>query len=220
MKRMKSKNISKVMNILIKHYGKHKHSTVRRSADDKKPFKALIACLLSLRTKDENTAIAVRNLFKHVKKPEDIIKMPIRKLERLIYVSGHYRKKARTLKHVSRVILEKYKGKVPSKKSELLSIKGVGPKTANIILCFSFGKKVIPVDTHVYQISNRLGWVKTRSPEQTEKQLEKILPKKYWKEFNTIMVLFGKSICVPISPFCSRCPIRRYCKRIGIVRSR
>lgn len=212
--------ISKVMNILEQRYLDHRQPTVRRSSQTKDPFKVLIACLLSLRTKDENTEKASNRLFKVAKTPEDILSIPLEELETLIYSSGHYKKKARTLKSVSREILERFSGKVPKTKEELLSIKGVGPKTANIVLCFAFNKLVIPVDVNVHRVSNRLGWVDTKKPEKTEKELEKILPKKYWKEFNTVIILFGKSICLPISPKCSICPVKQYCEKVGVLRFR
>ncbi|MBS3163263.1 endonuclease III [Candidatus Woesearchaeota archaeon] len=213
-------NISDVMDILLKRYRKHRQPTIRRTSKENSPFKVLITCLLSLRTQDKNTEIASDNLFQHVKKSEDIIKMPVKKLEKLIYSSGHYKKKARTIKHVTREIISRFNNKVPSNKEDLLSIKGIGPKTANIVLSFAYGKMVLPIDTHCHHIPNRLGWVKTKTPEQTEKELEKILPKKYWKEFNTTIILFGKSICLPISPKCSICPVFRYCKKIGVTISR
>jgi len=184
------------------------------------PFKILISCLLSLRTKDANTEKVSEKLFAVADTPEKIAKLPTKKLEKLIFSSGHYKKKAQVLKHVSKVLIEKHKGKVPSTKEELLAIKGVGPKTANIVLAFAFGKSVLPIDTHCHRIPNRLGWVKTKTPEQTEKELEKILLKKYWREFNAIFVQFGKEICQPVSPWCGKCPINKYCPRIGVVRSR
>jgi endonuclease-3 len=188
--------------------------------DNPEAFKILISCLLSLRTQDKNTEIASRNLFAVADTPQKILKLPINKLEKLIFSSGHYKKKARVLKHVSEIILKEFKGKVPNKKEELLSIKGIGPKTANIVLAFAFGKKVLPIDTHCHRIPNRIGWVKTKTPEQTEKELGKILPKKYWIDFNGIFVQFGKTICVPISPKCSECPIEKYCKKVGIEKHR
>lgn len=209
------------MHILSKYFKKYKNPTIRRtSKETKNPFKILISCLLSLRTQDKNTELSSKKLFSVASTPQEILKLPIKKLENLIYSSGHYKKKARTLKHVSREIIERFDGKVPSVKEELLSIKGIGPKTANIVLGFAFGKMVIPVDTHCHRLPNRLGWVKTKNPEETEKELERILPKRYWREFNTIFVLFGKNICMPVSPFCSKCPVGEYCERIGVVRSR
>ena len=144
---------------------------------------------------------------------------PIR-LKKIIFSTGHYNKKAATLKHVSKELVSKYNSKVPSTKEELLSIKGIGPKTANIVLNFAFDQLYLPIDTHCHRIPNRLGWVKTKTAEKTEKELEKILNKKYWKEFNGIFVLFGKTICQPISPWCSKCPINKFCPKIGVIKSR
>lgn len=219
--RTKIQNISKVMDILEKHFNYQKKTTLNRMRCHREnAFKILISCLLSLRTQDKNTDKASQALFRVADTPKEIAAMPTKKLEKLVYSSGHYKKKARVLKHVSKVLIKKYNGKVPSSKPELLSIKGVGPKTANIVLSFAFCQDVLPIDTHCHRIPNRLGWVKTTSPEKTEKALEKILPKIYWREFNAIFVLFGKTICQPISPWCSKCPIRNYCKRIGVKRSR
>ncbi|MEM4152633.1 MAG: endonuclease III [Candidatus Pacearchaeota archaeon] len=218
---MKTKNIDKVMNILARYFNYSEKTTLNRMRCQKEdPFKILISCLLSLRTQDKNTEKVSKQLFAVAVTPEAIANMPLKKLEKLIYSSGHYKKKARTLKYVSKVLLEKYKGKVPNNKQELLSIKGIGPKTANIVLSFAFCQNVLPIDTHCHRIPNRLGWVKTKTPEQTEKALESILPKRYWREFNAIFVLFGKTICKPISPLCSKCPIARYCKKVGVKRSR
>ncbi len=124
------------------------------------------------------------------------------------------------LKSVSRDILDRFDGNVPATKEELLSIKYVGPKTANIVLAFAYGHEVIPVDTHLHRIPNRFGWVNTKKPEQTEQELYKILPRKYWREFNTVIILFGKEICQPVSPWCSKCPIKEFCRKVGVVRNR
>lgn len=146
--------------------------------------------------------------------------MPFKKLKKIIFSTGHYNKKARTLKHVSSQLIKRFHGKVPKTKEELLSIKGIGPKTANIVLAFAFSKEALPIDTHCHRIPNRLGWIKTKTAEQTEKELERILPRKYWREFNAIFVLFGRTICLPVSPLCSRCPVSEYCKKVGVKRSR
>lgn len=213
-------DISKVMKILLIKYKSYRQPTIRRMSKENNPFKVLMSCLLSLRTQDKNTEIASNNLFQYTKTPQDILKIPIKKLERLIYSSGHYKKKARVLKSVSKELIERFDSKVPSNKEDLLSIKGIGPKTTNIVLSFAYGKEVIAVDTHVNRIPNRIGWIKTKTPEETEKELYKIIPKKYWSEVNTTLILFGKNICVPISPKCSICPIRNYCLRVGIKKSR
>jgi len=216
----KIKSIEKVMEILARYFNYTERTTLNRMRKKPDAFKILISCLLSLRARDENTEKVVKRLFKHVKGPEDIVKMPTKRLERLIYESGFYKRKARILKHVARVILEEYGGKVPASKEELLKIRGIGPKTANIVLAFAFKKDALPIDTHCHRIPNRLGWIRTKTPEQTEKALEKLLPKKYWKEFNALFVLFGKTICKPVSPLCSICPVRDYCKRVGVERRR
>lgn len=208
------------MKILERYFGQNSLTTLNRMRGKSDAFKILIACLLSLRTKDENTEKVCKKLFTIADTPEQISKLPIEKLEKLIFSSGHYKKKARTLKHVSLTLIEKFNSKVPNNKEQLLSIKGIGPKTANIVLAFAYGKSVLPIDTHCHRIPNRLGWVQTKTPEQTEKELEKILPKKYWKEFNAIFVQFGKEICQPISPWCSKCPIEKYCPKIGVKKSR
>ncbi|MEK6875571.1 MAG: endonuclease III [Nanoarchaeota archaeon] len=218
------KNIIPIMETLSEYYNHKEKTTLNRMRkNNENAFKILISCLLSLRTQDKNTEIASKKLFGALDEkitPEKIMKFPIKKLETLIYSSGHYKKKARTLQHVSKELIERFNGKVPETKEELLSIKGIGPKTANIVLSFAFGELVLPIDTHCHRIPNRLGWVQTKTPEKTEKALELILPKKYWQEFNGIFVLFGKEICQPISPWCSKCPINKYCPKIGVQRNR
>lgn len=170
-------NISIVMDKLLEEYSSFRHPTLRRSSKLRNPFKTLIACLLSLRTQDKNTEIASSRLFSVADTSQEIIDLPIKRLEKLIYSSGHYKKKARVLKSVCKELIKRFDNKVPRTREELMSIKGVGPKTANIVLCFAYGKNVIPVDTHVHKIPNRLGWVKTKKPEETEIELMKIVPK-------------------------------------------
>ena len=214
------KNIEQIMKILEKHFNYTERTTLNNMRKKPDAFKILISCLLSLRTQDKNTARASARLFAVASTPAQISKIPVKELEKLIYSSGHYKKKARVLKHVSKEIIKQLKGKVPSDKEQLLSIKGVGPKTANIVLSFAYNQLVLPIDTHCHRIPNRLGWVSTKTPEKTEKALETLLPKKYWKEFNAIFVLFGKTICQPISPKCSICPISKYCPKINVKKSR
>jgi len=215
-----TKNIGKIMQILTRHFNYSDRTTLNRMRRKPDAFKILISCLLSLRTKDENTEKVSARLFAVADTPQAIASFPIKKLERLIYSSGHYKKKARTLKHVSKELIKKYGGIVPSSREKLLSIKGIGPKTANIVLCFAYQQSVLPIDTHCHRIPNRLGWLQTKTPEKTELVLSKILPKKYWNEFNGIFVLFGRTICQPISPFCSKCPIETYCPKINVTKSR
>lgn len=214
------KHIDEIMEILKRVYPTHDKTTLNRMRDNPEAFKILISCLLSLRTQDKNTEIASGRLFEVADTPQEILKLPMEKLEKLIFSSGHYKKKARVLKHVSEIILKDFNGKVPDTREELMSIKGIGPKTANIVLAFAFGKNVLPIDTHCHRIPNRLGWVETKTPEKTEIELGKILPKKYWRDFNGIFVQFGKTICVPISPKCSECPIQKFCPKIGVTKSR
>ena len=213
--------IEPIMQILVKHFNYKERTTLNRMRkNNDEAFKILISCLLSLRTQDKNTEKASRRLFAVADTPKEILKIPDKKLEQLIFSSGHYKKKAQVLKHVSKEILERFNNKVPDKKEQLLSIKGIGPKTANIVLNFAFNQDVLPIDTHCHRIPNRLGWVETKTPEKTEKELEKVLPKEYWQEFNGTFVLFGKTICQPISPWCSKCPIEKHCQKIGVKRSR
>ncbi len=215
-----TKNIPAIMKILSKIYNSNEKTTLNRMRKKPNSFKILISCLLSLRTKDKNTEKASRQLFEVADTPKEIVNLKIKRLEKLIFSSGHYKKKARVLQHVSNELIQRFNSQVPSTKEKLLSIKGIGPKTANIVLAFAYGQDVLPIDTHCNRIPNRLGWLKTKTPEQTEKELEKVLPKKYWREFNAIFVQFGQTICQPISPWCSKCPIKKYCPKIGVQRSR
>ncbi len=211
--------IEKIMKILEKKFPSST-TTLNNMRRKKDSFKILISCLLSLRSRDETTEIISKNLFNIADTPKKIIKIKTKDLEKIIFSTGHYKKKAKVLKQVSKEILKRFRGKVPNTYEELISIKGIGPKTANIVLAFAFNKNVLPIDTHCHRIPNRLNWIRTKTPEQTEKELEKILPKKYWKEFNSIFVQFGRSICQPVSPLCSVCPINKYCKKIGVKKSR
>jgi len=218
--RMAGMQYKKIMQILENYFNYTKRTTLNKMRAKPDPFKILISCLLSLRTQDKNTEKSSKRLFEVASTPEQILNLPTKKLEKLIYSSGHYKKKSKTLKSVSKEILEKFSGKVPDNEQDLLSIKGVGRKTANIVLNFAYDKQVLPIDTHCHRIPNRLGWLKTKNPEQTEQELMKILPKKYWKEFNAIFVLFGKTICKPISPWCSKCPVEDYCEKVGVIKNR
>ena len=187
----------------------------------KTPFTTLISCILSLRTKDKVTDTASVRLFKKYNTPETLSKAPVDEIEKLIFPVGFYHTKAKRIKEISKTLLERYNGKVPEDFNELMKLKGVGRKTANIVMTFGFNKTdYIPVDTHCHRLPNRLGWIKTKTPEETEQELKKILPKTYWHDFNHLFVQFGQSICVPISPFCSKCPIEKYCKKIGIKNQR
>jgi endonuclease III len=214
------KNINEILKILKKKYPSTSKTTLNRMRSNPKAFKILISCLLSLRARDENTEKVSKQLFKIADTPKKILKLPIKKLEKLIFSSGHYHKKAIALKHVSKEILKRFKGQVPKTREELISIKHIGPKTANIVLSFAFGQKVIPVDTHCHRIPNRIGLIKTKTAEKSETELNKIVPEKFKGDFNAVFVQFGRDICQPISPKCSICPIKQYCKRMGVKKSR
>jgi endonuclease III len=183
-------------------------------------YQVLISCILSLRTKDKTTIEASRRLFKIAHKPESMLKLTAGKIEKLIYPVGFYRNKSRVILNLSKKILEDFSGKVPDSAHALLGLNGVGRKTANLVLGLGFGKPAICVDTHVHRISNRLGWVKTSSPVQTELVLQKIIPRNDWIELNTILVTFGQNLCSPISPFCSKCNVFKLCARRGVDKSR
>jgi len=217
---METKKIKEVLEILGKKYPSHSMTTLNRMRDKPDAFMILISCLLSLRARDENTEIVTKNLFEEIKTPEELVKLDRIKVEKLIFSSGHYRKKAEAIQHVSKELIEKFNSKVPNTYEELISIKHIGPKTANIVLAFAFNKQVIPVDIHCHRIPNRIGWVKTKTPEETQKELERIIPKENWQEFNAVFVQFGRDICNPISPKCSICPIEKYCRKINVKKSR
>jgi endonuclease-3 len=184
------------------------------------PYRVLVSCILSLRTKDETTSAASWRLFKIADTPRKIVKILLGRLEKIIYPVGFYRVKAQVILEASRRIIEQFNVQVPNTLDELLTIKGVGRKTANLVLGLGFGIPAICVDTHVHRISNRLGWVKTKDPYQTEEDLEKIIPKREWIDLNTNLVTFGQNICVPVSPHCSRCYTKKFCKKINVTRSR
>ena len=216
----KQEKILKILKILSKKYPSTSQTTLNRMRVKPNAYKILISCLLSLRARDENTEIVSKKLFEVADTPLEISKMSTKKLEKLIFSSGHYHKKAQTLKHVSKEILNNFNGKVPKTREELMSIKGIGPKTANIVLAFAFNQCVIPVDTHCHRIPNRLGIVKTKTAEKTEEELNKIISDKEKSNFNAIFVQFGREICQPVSPWCSKCPLNKLCPQIGVKRKR
>jgi endonuclease III len=210
----------KVVNILQNVYKGDVPSVTKVANERRDPFLVLVGCILSLRTKDEVTDVAAERLFRKARTPREILALPIKELERLIYPVGFYRTKARTVQGISQTIIETYNGKVPETMEDLLSLKGVGRKTANIVMTEGFNKAGIAVDTHVHRISNRLGAVNTRNPHETEDALRRALPRKYWRIYNMLLVTHGKRTCSPLSPFCGRCPIYAFCKRVSVTRSR
>ena len=190
------------------------------SQTERNPFKILIATVLSLRTKDEVTAKAADRLFQVADNPYDMMKIDEEEIAALIYPVGFYRRKAKNIKEICKVLINKYDGKVPDDIDELLKLPGVGRKTANLVVTLGYGKPGICVDTHVHRISNRLGYVDTKTPEETEFALRKKLPEEYWIEINDLFVSLGQHICHPTSPKCSQCPIEEYCEKRGVKRSR
>ena len=175
------------------------------------PFQILVSTVMSARTKDTTTIPIAHELFKKYKTPKDFIKIPTKKLEKLLYGIGFYRIKARNIKKLSKIIKEKHGNKVPQDIDELIKLPGVGRKTANCVLCYAFRIPSIPVDIHVHRISNRIGLVKTKTPEETEEKLLKTIPKKYWLEINELFVTHGQTICLPRNPNCPNCPINKWC---------
>lgn len=176
------------------------------------PFSILIGTILSARTKDENTTKVVKRLFKEYKSAKALAKAKVKDVEKIIRSIGFYHVKTKRIIKVASLIITQYNGKVPNDFEELLKLPGVGRKTANCVLVYGFEKPAIPVDTHVHRISNRLGLVKTKSPEDTEFELMKKIPKKYWLEINDTFVMYGQNICKPISPLCNVCKIKKMCK--------
>ena len=184
------------------------------------PFRVLIACLLSLRTKDETTGPAAARLFALADTPEAMLRLTPKQIERAIFPVGFYRTKAKVILGVCRDLLSRFGGRVPDDIDALLTLKGVGRKTANLVVTQGFQKPGICVDIHVHRISNRLGYVRTRNPNETETALRARLPRRYWIGYNDLLVSFGQNICQPVSPWCSECPVRLSCARVGVTRSR
>ncbi len=204
-----------------KRYKEFKDPIVTEIAErTRDPFRILISTILSLRTKDEVTAEASKRLFQVADTPEKILNLKTNRIERLIYPVGFYKTKAKRLKQVCKILIEEYNGRVPDSLDELLRLPGVGRKTANLVITLGYGKPGICVDTHVHRISNRLGYVDTKTPEQTEMELRKKLPRKWWIKYNDLLVTWGQNICTPISPRCSICPVAKYCEKKGVKKSR
>jgi endonuclease-3 len=215
-----NRKIDEMMTILKDYLKEDVPIITKISREERNPFLVLVGTLLSLRTKDETTEKAMERLMTRAKTPDQILALSNEELQGLIYPVGFYRNKAQTLKDVSKTVIEKYGGRVPDTVDELLTMKGVGRKTANLVVNEGYGKLGICVDTHVHRISNRTGLVNTRNPHETEDVLRKILPEKYWIIYNTLLVAFGQKTCKPVSPLCSICPITHLCPRIGVARHR
>jgi endonuclease-3 len=184
------------------------------------PFRILISCLLSLRTKDKTTGEASARLFALAHRPATMLALPLQKIERAIYPVGFYRTKAKSIHAICRRLLDVYGGTVPDSIDELVTLSGVGRKTANLVVTVGYGKPGICVDIHVHRISNRWGYVKTKTPGETEQALRRKLPTRHWMTFNDLLVPYGQNICQPVSPFCSKCKLIEYCDRVGVKKSR
>jgi endonuclease-3 len=216
---MAPRTIGRVVRILREHVKAWRPTAVSEvAADQQDPFRILVACLLSLRTQDTTTGPAAERLFRLADTPEAMLRPAT--IERAIFPVGFYRTKARVILRLCRDLLDRFGGRVPDALEPLLSLHGVGRKTANLVRTIGFGKPGICVDTHVHRISNRLGFVRTATPEQTEFALRAKLPRRYWLEYNDLLVAHGQNVCRPISPLCSRCPVRALCHRVGVTTSR
>ena len=218
---MDTTTLNKALTILQKEYSNWNVPIVTQVAQrSRDPFRVLISTLLSLRTKDEVTTQASRRLFAEADTPQSMLQLPAVKIQKLIYPVGFYKRKAENILRVCKILIDQYESHVPDDLEKLPDPSGVGRKTANLVLTLGYGKPGICVDTHVHRISNRLGYVRTKTPEQTEMALREKLPSKWWIPANDILVAFGQTLCRPISPWCSRCAIKHLCERIGVYKYR
>jgi endonuclease-3 len=216
------RTLDRVLATLARHHPTWDTTALAAVAESsgRDPFRVLVGCLLSLRTRDETTGPAAARLFALADTPRALAVLPVRRIERAIFPVGFYHTKARTLRTVCRDLLTRFDGQVPADLDTLLTLPGVGRKTANLVITFAFGLPGICVDTHVHRITNRLGFVVTRTPDDTELALRATLPRRHWIGLNDLLVAFGQNVCQPLSPHCSRCPVRRACRRVGVRHSR
>lgn len=218
---MKLVPIDKIHSILKKEVLKYKVPVAELiEVQTKDPSKVLIATILSARTKDQTTAKVCKQLFSKINKIKDLEKLSVKEIENLIYPVGFYKTKAKHLKKLPLVLEKEFNSILPQTIEELIKLPGVGRKTANLVVGAAFKKPAVCVDTHVHRITNRLGYVKTKTPLETEMTLRKKLPQKYWISLNTILVAFGQNLCKPISPYCSKCPVYKYCNRVNVKKHR
>lgn len=219
--KLESKNIGRVLGVLRKEAAGWNVPVVTLTAvSSKSPFRVLVSTVLSLRTKDETAAEASARLFREASTPQTVLELGEKRVRDLIYPVGFYRVKAQNIIGICEKLIDEYEGRVPDTIDELLEFRGVGRKTANLVLSLGYGKPAICVDIHVHRISNRWGYVDTRNPYETEMALREKLPRRYWIEYNSLLVALGQQICRPISPLCSRCPVSGYCPKRGVSRSR
>ena len=213
-------DVSEVMEVMQGHYDLDRRTTLNRMRKKPDPFKVLIGCLVSINIKDEVCDKILDELFSKVNGFQDVINIDSNELESILYNARYRKVKAARLKEVSKQIMQEYNGKVPNNRDNLLSIKGIGPKTCNIVLAFAFGKKVIPVDSNTIRISNRLGWIDSKKAKDVENMLVEELEDEFIKDVNAVFMLHGKNTCVPMSPYCSKCPVSLVCRRVGVDKSR
>jgi endonuclease-3 len=184
------------------------------------PFRILVGCVISLRTKDEVTYAATDRLFRRASDPRQMIRLRGSTIAKLIYPAGFYRRKAEQIRGISRMLIDDHEGRVPDDLDALLELPGVGRKTANLVITLGFDKPGICVDTHVHRITNRLGWLRTDHPDRTEEELRACLPPAHWIPINETLVRHGQQVCKPLSPICSTCPVERDCPKVGVTRRR
>ncbi len=204
------------MNRVSRELGFDTPSLTRIARETRDPFRVLISCILSLRTRDETTDKASTRLFALARDARTMARLSPRRIEKAIYPVGFYRTKALRIIEICRIVQNDFGGRVPDDLDTLLTLPGVGRKTANIVLVYGFNKDALPIDTHCHRIPNRIGWIKTKTPEQTEQVLREKLPRRYWQAFNDLFVQFGQNICKPIGPRCNICPIATFCSALGV----
>ena len=217
---MRDGDIGKVVGILKRETAGWREQAVTEISRKRDPFKVFVSTIISLRTKDEVTRKASERLFRLADTPDAMGRLEASAIEQAIYPAGFYRTKARHILAACSALLRDHGGRVPDEIEALLALPGVGRKTANLVVTLGFGKPGICVDTHVHRIMNRLGYVTTGTPEETERSLRAKLPRRYWIEINDLLVNYGQRVCAPVSPFCSRCKLAAHCGRVGVTRSR
>ncbi|OHE24369.1 MAG: endonuclease III [Syntrophobacterales bacterium RBG_19FT_COMBO_59_10] len=218
---MNNRQMAEVILLLEEELQKRELPIVSQLARERcDPFEILISTLLSLRTKDEVTAAASEKLFALASTPQEMLRLTEEEIRQAIYPVGFYRNKAGTIRHVCRELIARFDARVPETLEELLTFKGVGRKTANLVVSLGFNGLGLCVDTHVHRISNRMGYVRTKTPAETEFALREKLPAKHWSRFNTLLVAFGRNTCRPVSPLCSACPVSAHCDRVNVKKSR
>jgi endonuclease-3 len=218
---MDDRNMAAIVRLLERELENRELPIVTKLAEEHRdPFEILISTLISLRTKDEVTAVATERLFALASTPEEMVGLSEEEIQKAIYPAGFYRNKAETIRHVCRELIDRFHSRVPDSIEELLTFRGVGRKTANLVVALGFNGPGLCVDTHVHRISNRIGYVRTKTPDETEFALRAKLPPEHWSRYNTLLVAFGRNTCRPVSPLCGGCPITRYCDRVDVKKSR